>query len=162
MTDNLFSQVGKSSRSDPNFSAHRPLTIIFSSDTPYDSRSYAVHSKTSGNLPCPQIKHHAMSRDSEVWRFRRLFNSPSGELPGISPISSLERVTWQLQVDQKTKAKGRRKRRSDPGLLIDQGKEMRWRTCDYCSQKSGSICKAICTYGKGTAPTLTGHGFFSN
>lgn len=130
--------------------------------TQHGSRSYAVHSKTSGNLPCPQLKHHAMSRDSEVWRFRRLFNSPSGELPGISPISSLERVTWQLQVDQKTKAKGRRQRGSDPDLEIDQGEQTRWRNCGFffCSQKSGPIYKGICTYGKGTAPTLTGHGFF--
>lgn len=99
--------------------------------TQHGSRSYAVHSKTSGNLPCPQLKHHAMSRDSEVWRFRRLFNSPSGELPGISPISSLERVTWQLQVDQKTKAKGRRQRGSDPDLEIDQGEQTRWRNCGF-------------------------------
>lgn len=99
--------------------------------TQHGSRSYAVHSKTSGNLPCPQLKHHAMSRDSEVRRFRRLFNSPSGEFPGISPISSLKRVTWQLQVDQKTKAKGRRQRGSDPDLEIDQGEETRWRNCVF-------------------------------
>ena len=29
MTDNLLAQVGKSSKSDPNFSAHRPSTVIF-------------------------------------------------------------------------------------------------------------------------------------
>lgn len=240
MTDNLFAQVGKSSRSGPNFGAHRPLTIIFflryniwwswemahelisskkgantkvrhtttitliydprlqvhrfsqeyskvwlscwhstysaketktysphrdniSMQTQHGSRSYAVHSKTSGDLPSPQIKRHAMSRDSEVWRFRRLFNSPSGDLPGISPISSLKRVSWQLQVDQKTKTKGRRKRGSDPGLKIDQGEKPRWWKGDFFfgSRKLRPICKAICTYGKETAPTFTGLGFLS-
>lgn len=43
------------------------------------------------------------SPETPKWRLRRLFNSPSGDFPGISPISSLKRVSWQLQVDQKTK-----------------------------------------------------------